>query len=186
MRRINGCLFDKNNITVDALFDTYLKAIKPVNCYWATELDKPRSQRAIAFKYNAGDIVGKLYSFVKANNKYFLQFYVNANPSNATYYIELTKGTFDWDFSRQQLERKCNESLTFFGKFASDMENKAAEYIETVTTTLKKGATTAAMILGGFVLVKYILIPELKFWRLKKAITSTTRDVIRTTRKELK
>lgn len=165
---------------------TYVKMTKRVKVY-----DSPESgdaNRAAWFEKQAGDVTGKLFSWIDTNPKtgvkyksMYLMFKTNDDFTTGVkpYFVRFEPKIIDWAFSKQELIKKGQADMNFFEKFVDDMENKAIDYYN----ELKDYATSGVkwgLVLGGAVLfVGFIVIPEVKFRRLK----STARELINESKK---
>ena len=108
-------------------------------------------------------------------------FKTNDDFSNGVkpYFVKFQPSLIDWNFAKQQLIAKGQADMNFFEKFVDDMENKAIEYGKSLLGFATSGVKWG-LILGGTVLfVGMVVIPELKFRRLK----STAKELINESKK---
>lgn len=165
---------------------TYIKLTKKVKVYDSPE--NADANKAAWFEKQAGDVTGKLFSWIDTSpttgKKYksiYLMFKVNDDFSNGVkpYFVKFEPKIIDWQFSKQELIKKGQADMNFFEKFVDDMENKAIDYGKELLSYGKSGLTWG-LTLGGIVLFfGLVVIPELKFRRLR----STARELIKDARK---
>jgi len=170
-------------ITVADLTNTYIKLSKPANCYESPEAGDKGSP--VWFTKSAGDIGGKLFSWIEKNpgsgKKYkrlYLMFKVNDDFNNTNakaYFIPVSKGMINWEYTRQQLIAKAQINMSAFDKFVDDIERNIQEWADGVVAYAKSGLITGLSIVAGVLLFNFVIIPELKFRRLK----STAKELIK-------
>ena len=169
-------------LTVADLQDTYIKLAKKAKCFASPEHgDK---NKPVWFEKQEGEIAGKLFSYVTKNpstgkpyKHIYLMFKVNDDYSTGSksYFIRLEKKMIVWAFTKQQLIQKSQANMSLFDKFVDDMERAAQDYIDDVKANVESGLKTGLAIVAGVFLTVFVIVPEIKFRRLK----STAKEIIR-------
>lgn len=173
-------------LTVADLQDTYIKLIKVSKVYATPEHGE--AGKPVWWTKNAGEIAGKLYSWVDKNpstgKKYkyvYLMFKLNDdfNANTKAYFIRLEKKQIEWAFTKDQLIKKSQANMSDIDKFIDDLERNITEtvndYVDDLTGYVKSGLLTGGGIAATVLLFSFVIVPYIKFRILK----STARELIK-------
>jgi hypothetical protein len=174
------------DLTVEDLYGTYIKLAKDTNVFLYPQHGEKNTP--VWFTKRKGEIAGKLFSWVDAKKpnygnafgKYiYLVFTVNDDINGKNYYIRIEKGMIDWEFTKAELLKKRQANMNLFEKFKDDLELSFEAWKQDVVDNVKSGLFTGGAIAAGILLLKFVIIPEVRFRRTRKMIIDVVKEAKR-------